>query len=133
MSWGHLSRDLLSSPLFLSSYLLGLAFFFFFLMIRRPPRPTLFPYPTLFRSVQTAVPALLTVRLPSPTAASMVSVPPAAMTVAPVPRPTPPVDESYIVPPVQRNAPVVVSVPERSEEHTSELPSQSNLVSRLLL
>src|SRR3712207_6970979 len=25
--------------------------FFFFLMIRRPPRSTLFPYPTLFRSV----------------------------------------------------------------------------------
>src|ERR1019366_5136008 len=25
-------------------------FFFFFLMIRRPPRSTLFPYPTLFRS-----------------------------------------------------------------------------------
>src|SRR5256885_5613724 len=27
------------------------AFFFFFLMIRRPPRSTLFPYTTLFRSV----------------------------------------------------------------------------------
>src|SRR2546426_7065801 len=27
-----------------------LAFFFFFLMIRRPPRSTLFPYTTLFRS-----------------------------------------------------------------------------------
>src|SRR3989337_163342 len=26
------------------------SFFFFFLMIRRPPRSTLFPYPTLFRS-----------------------------------------------------------------------------------
>src|SRR3712207_8970459 len=25
-------------------------YFFFFLMIRRPPRSTLFPYPTLFRS-----------------------------------------------------------------------------------
>src|SRR2546422_11296725 len=32
----------------LSSYLLY--FFFFFLMIRRPPRSTLFPYTTLFRS-----------------------------------------------------------------------------------
>src|SRR2546429_9743843 len=29
-------------------------FFFFFLMIRRPPRSTLFPYTTLFRSVQTS-------------------------------------------------------------------------------
>src|SRR5260221_8021697 len=28
-------------------------FFFFFLMIRRPPRSTLFPYTTLFRSVKT--------------------------------------------------------------------------------
>src|SRR5215813_14897112 len=29
---------------------LGFLFFFFFLMIRRPPRSTLFPYTTLFRS-----------------------------------------------------------------------------------
>ena len=29
-----------------------LVFFFFFLMIRRPPRSTLFPYTTLFRSIQ---------------------------------------------------------------------------------
>src|SRR5437660_5977662 len=36
----------------LSFYLstLSLFFFFFFLMIRRPPRSTLFPYTTLFRS-----------------------------------------------------------------------------------
>src|SRR3989454_11722659 len=34
-------------------------FFFFFLMIRRPPRSTLFPYTTLFRSIQQgAKPAL---------------------------------------------------------------------------
>src|SRR6266496_5612940 len=32
--------------------LLHLFFFFFFLMIRRPPRSTLFPYTTLFRSSQ---------------------------------------------------------------------------------
>src|SRR2546430_6175824 len=31
--------------------LLSAIFFFFFLMIRRPPRSTLFPYTTLFRSV----------------------------------------------------------------------------------
>src|SRR3989442_3507337 len=30
-------------------------FFFFFLMIRRPPRSTLFPYTTLFRSVKGAM------------------------------------------------------------------------------
>src|SRR6267378_5678857 len=31
-------------------YILCFSFFFFFLMIRRPPRSTLFPYTTLFRS-----------------------------------------------------------------------------------
>src|SRR6266853_865337 len=65
--------------------------FFFFLMIRRPPRSTLFPYTTLFRS---CCPRLFSHRrIPSamhPSAA-------------------------------------------RSEEHTSELQSQSNLVCRLLL
>src|SRR5688572_31365024 len=33
-------------------FLLSLFFFFFFLMIRRPPRSTLFPYTTLFRSIR---------------------------------------------------------------------------------
>src|SRR5256885_8053861 len=37
---------------FSSSMLFLLFFFFFFLMIRRPPRSTLFPYTTLFRSPQ---------------------------------------------------------------------------------
>jgi len=37
-------------------------FFFFFLMIRRPPRSTLFPYTTLFRSRQRETLALLRVR-----------------------------------------------------------------------
>src|SRR2546422_9613145 len=40
---------LISLFLFFSSSLLY--FFFFFLMIRRPPRSTLFPYTTLFRSL----------------------------------------------------------------------------------
>src|SRR5712675_2557256 len=31
---------------------LSIIFFFFFLMIRRPPRSTLFPYTTLFRSTR---------------------------------------------------------------------------------
>src|SRR5260370_16790613 len=31
-----------------------MCFFFFFLMIRRPPRSTLFPYTTLFRSTESA-------------------------------------------------------------------------------
>src|SRR5204863_10200557 len=33
-------------------YVFFVFFFFFFLMIRRPPRSTLFPYTTLFRSVE---------------------------------------------------------------------------------
>src|SRR5471030_3352578 len=37
---------------FTSSCILIFFFFFFFLMIRRPPRSTLFPYTTLFRSPQ---------------------------------------------------------------------------------
>src|SRR3989440_10501046 len=44
---------LLSIFFFSSSLLLLLVFFFFFLMIRRPPRSTLFPYTTLFRSPKT--------------------------------------------------------------------------------
>src|SRR5258708_31437479 len=40
------------SRLLLYCYLQHLFFFFFFLMIRRPPRSTLFPYTTLFRSRQ---------------------------------------------------------------------------------
>src|SRR5437016_13685462 len=75
---------------------------FFFLMIRRPPRSTLFPYTTLFRSrrrtswrgyikmFQCSTPALVARRLLLPSMA-------------------------------------------RSEEHTSELQSLTNLVCRLLL
>src|SRR6266498_4489228 len=40
-----------------------LCFFFFFLMIRRPPRSTLFPYTTLFRSPLPAVREELRMRL----------------------------------------------------------------------
>src|SRR6266550_6167077 len=42
-------------------FLYCIHFFFFFLMIRRPPRSTLFPYTTLFRS---PAPSRRTVRLP---------------------------------------------------------------------
>src|SRR5262245_66348339 len=38
------------TPSFLSLWLSLYFLFFFFLMIRRPPRSTLFPYTTLFRS-----------------------------------------------------------------------------------
>src|SRR2546422_11211589 len=43
-------------------------FFFFFLMIRRPPRSTLFPYTTLFRSIVAGLLAL-ELRTPDPAAA----------------------------------------------------------------
>src|SRR5688572_31997574 len=87
-------------------------------MIRRPPRSTLFPYTTLFRFRRTR------------TSLSGNAVPPAESPDSD----TPP---SWIV----RTAPRVryssalgtASAPSRSEEHTSELQSQSNLVCRLLL
>src|SRR2546429_3779896 len=41
--------------LFISSFFSYFFFFFFFLMIRRPPRSTLFPYTTLFRSEELGV------------------------------------------------------------------------------
>src|SRR5438552_9350804 len=45
------------SYLFLLSYSLSIFFFrFFFLMLRRPPRSTLFPYTTLFRSPEASLP-----------------------------------------------------------------------------
>src|SRR2546430_15669000 len=79
-------------------------FFFFFLMIRRPPRSTLFPYTTLFRS-------------PSPIPSS-----------GPSPRP------NQSAPLAPSTTSCCTSRPSgRSEEHTSELQSQSNLVCRLLL
>src|SRR5882724_13268594 len=40
---------------FLDLVILFFPFFFFFLMIRRPPRSTLFPYTTLFRSSSSPV------------------------------------------------------------------------------
>src|SRR3989441_1648572 len=45
---------------FATLFVLLLFFFFFFLMIRRPPRSTLFPYTTLFRSLQTSLNATAT-------------------------------------------------------------------------
>src|SRR5256885_8236661 len=77
--------------------------FFFFLMIRRPPRSTLFPYTTLFRSEPGC------------------GVEP-AFTIA-----THPVDVALIIG-IGFVQPIV-----RSEEHTSELQSPCNLVCRLLL
>src|SRR6202041_4195751 len=47
--FAQLIADVLALAFFFSLF-----FFFFFLMIRRPPRSTLFPYTTLFRSLLTS-------------------------------------------------------------------------------
>src|SRR5205823_12969668 len=55
----HLSRSYFVCCVFLCYYfvlLYSVSFFFFFLMIRRPPRSTLFPYTTLFRSIRVLPP-----------------------------------------------------------------------------
>src|SRR3712207_9304377 len=80
-----------------------LIFMFFFLMIRRPPRSTLFPYTTLFRSL------------------TMYGTPAAGMT------PT----RGRAVPSL--HATFAMTGEPRSEEHTSELQSRQYLVCRLLL
>src|SRR2546430_8099844 len=99
-------------------------------MIRRPPRSTLFPYTPLFRSAA-AVAELdklkadidklgassPTINVDAKTAAAD-----AAMTAAKTRA-----DE------LARSSPTIDVNADRSEEHTSELQSQSNLVCRLLL
>src|SRR5258708_31416893 len=75
-------------------------------MIRRPPRSTLFPYTTLFRSL-----AAMVSRLPRPG----------------IRRP-----RRHPCHCVQQGA-VLGAVRQRSEEHTSELQSPDQLVCRLLL
>src|SRR5947207_5714419 len=76
-------------------------------MIRRPPRSTLFPYTTLFRSLSLTAPSMIRTD-PQPSASKR-----------------------------ERNAFVFASSSRasstRSEEHTSELQSHSDLVCRLLL
>src|SRR3712207_8367015 len=87
--------------------------FFFFLMIRRPPRSTLFPYTTLFRS------PCATPRRCRPAANGP---PSCATTTRSTCRGSPPTNGPRSSP---RSA--------RSEEHTSELQSRQYLVCRLLL
>src|SRR2546430_13683975 len=78
-------------------------------MIRRPPRSTLFPYTTLFRSLDQRVRPQVQVEHPD---------------VGP--------DVAHLLLAQPLHLLEVVEVL-RSEEHTSELQSQSNLVCRLLL
>src|SRR2546430_12438991 len=89
-------------------------------MIRRPPRSTLFPYTTLFRSV-----SVLPRR--GPLGAATAQSPPVVGNGARL-------DRSVLE--ARADGSPLMSEPflkTRSEEHTSELQSQSNLVCRLLL
>src|SRR3712207_7244916 len=85
----------------------------FFLMIRRPPRSTLFPYTTLFRSAGISNGG--STRRTSDIACIL--------------RPRPSWMNATISVPGRRNG----SRKKRSEEHTSELQSRQYLVCRLLL
>src|SRR5256885_17181484 len=85
---------------------------FFFLMIRRPPRSTLFPYTTLFRSGRYF------------TAAE--DVPPAGTAVAVL-------GHAFWLTQYGGRRDILGTLLQRSEEHTSELQSPCNLVCRLLL
>src|SRR5438034_11656226 len=87
-----------------------LFFFFFFLMIRRPPRSTLFPYTTLFRSSS----RVLTERLRVLEQRGFVFR-----------------DYEPTIPPAVTYG--ITKRMKRSEELTSELQSHSDLVCRLLL
>src|SRR5438445_8170305 len=78
--------------------------FFFFLIIRRPPRSTLFPYTTLFRSLARWRPR------PRPRSSALLANP-----------------SKFVIPSGVRLS------RRRSEEHTSELQSRQYLVCRLLL
>src|SRR2546430_5958559 len=90
-------------------------------MIRRPPRSTLFPYTTLFRSPEGDA---LRIDDASP--------------LSEIPKELDPFGRRFVV---ERDAPDEIAAfllrrhgtGKRSEEHTSELQSQSNLVCRLLL
>src|SRR5260370_20182292 len=88
-------------------------------MIRRPPRSTLFPYTTLFRSTSAKRTSAPRAR-PGTASLSTIPVPPISPSLPPIPgRPFAPASHPAGSP--------------RSEEHTSELQSHLNLVCRLLL
>src|SRR5256885_7249350 len=86
-------------------------------MIRRPPRSTLFPYTTLFRSP--------VMHEPGPVAMTGFS--------DPAGRPVRAGDTLRITATYDDSRPHVRVMGSRSEEHTSELQSPCNLVCRLLL
>src|SRR5258705_3212118 len=101
---------------------ISFAHLFFFLMIRRPPRSTLFPYTTLFRS--------LSWRLFMPQIAVSHSLPlPRGCHVASGRHFFLPSSDRFVASPTAG----IATRSGRSEEHTSELQSLRHLVCRLLL
>src|SRR2546430_5294264 len=101
-------------------------------MIRRPPRSTLFPYTTLFRSGDTTILyGILHRQSPQPL---LYYQPGHSFTDRDISR----LDQVILQSLQTRNVQTIVReqftfMGTRSEEHTSELQSQSNLVCRLLL
>src|SRR2546430_7028274 len=95
-------------------------------MIRRPPRSTLFPYTTLFRSSRIVL-FLFTVLIQVGRSKPII---PFHMFFLVTPG-TAGTSITVILPRSKKGMPTSYTV--RSEEHTSELQSQSNLVCRLLL
>src|SRR3989442_3149598 len=102
-------------------------------MIRRPPRSTLFPYPTLFRSLWLVGPP------PPKRATTLPAAAPSSSPASTVPPFYPSADAARPLPatlsPAVFSDPLVARVYRiaRSEEHTSELQSRPHLVCRLLL
>src|SRR2546430_13031783 len=105
--------------------------FFFFQMTRPPPSSTLFPYTPLFRPPSNAN-ATASHWLPRTrsfsTGQAMSIVQNGIVKTSTAVRPAPPPASAIVVAPK-----LIVVWKNRSEEHTSELQSQSNLVCRLLL
>src|SRR5688572_31740838 len=98
-------------------------------MLRRPPRSTLFPYTTLFRSPSVENPMAMIEEFAKQTSAAQTV---AAGGVAITGTPGTPISGATVTGTPATPLSGITNTP-RSEEHTSELQSQSNLVCRLLL
>src|SRR2546430_12293564 len=101
-------------------------------MIRRPPRSTLFPYTTLFRT-GAWIPPFIT-RLTGITNAMVAAAPPAEEVMRDAARfvgSAPMVAHNAAFDSKLWQSELALAGEARSEEHTSELQSQSNLVCRL--
>src|SRR5258708_31444014 len=91
-------------------------------MIRRPPRSTLFPYTTLFRSIEAARKAPGSINYASSGNGSTLHLAGALFAQQ--------AGVNLVHVPYRGNGPAIT---DRSEEHTSELQSPDHLVCRLLL